>query len=130
MNAICVYMFFRLYCHPTVYGRQRNGLKDCRTLHNSSCALYALLFVHKCLSQRIETTVCPCGDGDLEVMYDRPYGTQYNILRLITGMIDSSKSVRAWTLFHANTIVLYCTYILLYRCFIVRFTLEKLDGMN
>lgn len=24
--------FFKLYCHPTVYGRQRNGLKDCRTL--------------------------------------------------------------------------------------------------
>lgn len=121
-----MYTFFRLYCHPTVYGRQRNGSKDCRTLHNSSCAVsIILLFVHKCLSQRIETTVCPRGDGDLEAMYDRPYGTQYNIVRLITGMFDSSKSVRMDTVSYKHNIILY-----LYRCLIVRVTLEKLDGMN
>jgi len=83
-------MFFRLYCQPTVYGRQRNGLKDCRTLQYIVPAPYThrehLLYYsytsHKCLSQRIETTVYPRGDGDLEAMHviaDRPYGTQYNI---------------------------------------------------
>lgn len=84
--------FLKLYCHPAVYGRQRNGLKDCRTLRVQcddairAVSVILLLFVHETyLSRRIETTVCPRGDGDLEAMSDRPYGTQYYMVRLIIG---------------------------------------------
>jgi len=55
--------------------------------------LLVILFVqHKCLSQRIETTACPRGDGDLEAMYHKPYGTQYNMVCLIIGMFFDSNT--------------------------------------
>lgn len=87
-------MFFRLYCHCIRQTTKRiKRLQDTtyrrylRRIRAVSIILFVLV-----LSQRIETMFGPRGDGDLEAMCDRPYGTQYNVVRLITGMFDSSKS--------------------------------------